>query len=99
MVETNGSRPSAIAGVPPFKKTTAVDYPVTILGSPPVAPANAARVTVLCDELFEEVVGLACQGPAEEARLATLGIPAGQLVTRFVAAPGRWISIYEIAGP
>lgn len=99
VVETNGSQPSAIAGVPPFKKTTAVDYPVTILGSPPVAPANAARVTVLCDELFEEVVGLACQGPAEEARLATLGIPAGPLVTRFVAAPGRWISIYEIAEP
>ena len=52
VVETNGSQPSAIAGLPPFKKTTAVDYPVTILGSPPVAPANAARVTVLCDALF-----------------------------------------------
>ena len=59
----------------------------------------ATRVTVLCDALFEEVVGLACEGPAEEARMEELGIAAGPLVARFEAAPGRWISIYEIAGP
>jgi hypothetical protein len=98
VVEVNGDLPAAIAGSPRFKKTTAVDYPVTVLGSTPVVASDAARVTVLCDALFEEVVGLACQGPAEEARLAELGIAAGPLVTRFEAAPGRWISIYEIAG-
>ncbi len=98
VVAVNGAQPSAIAGVPKFKKTTAVDYPITILGSPPVAPTDASRVTVLCDALFETVVGIACQGPAEEARLAELGIQPGPLVTRFLAAPGRWISIYEIAG-
>ncbi len=98
VVEVNGDRPAAIAGSPKFKKTTAVDYPVTVLGHPPVPAASATRVTVLCDELFEEVVGRACRGPAEEARLAEAGITAGSLVTRFEAAPGRWISIYEIAG-
>jgi hypothetical protein len=98
VVEVNGDQPAAIAGSPRFKKTTAVDYPVTVLGHPPVAASDATRITVLCDALFEEVVGLACEGPAEEARLAELGIAAGPLVTRFEAAPGRWISIYEIAG-
>jgi len=98
VVEVNGSRPAAIAGSPRFKKTTAVDYPVTMLGHAPVPAADATRVTVLCDSLFEEVVGLACRGPAEEARLAEVGIAPGPLVTRFEAAPGRWISVYEIAG-
>ena len=98
VVEVNGDQPAAIAGSPKFKKTTAVDYPVTVLGHAPVPAAEATRVTVLCDALFEEVVGLACGGPAEEARMEELGIAAGPLVTRFEAAPGRWISIYEIAG-
>jgi hypothetical protein len=99
VVEVNGDRPAAIAGSPKFKKTTAVDYPVTVLGHPPAPAMNATRVTVLCDALFEEVVGLACLGPAEAARLAEVGIAPGSLVARFEAAPGRWISIYEIAGP
>lgn len=98
VVAVNGDTPAAIAGSPKFKKTTAVDYPVTVLGHAPVLAAEATRVTVLCDALFQEVVGLACLGPAEEARLAEVGIAAGLLVTRFEAAPGRWISIYEIAG-
>ena len=98
VVAVNGDRPAAIAGSPQFKKTTAVDYPVTVLGYPPTPAADATRVTVLCDALFEEVVGLACRGPAEAARLAEVGIAAGPLVSRFEAAPGRWISIYEIAG-
>ncbi|HYN48353.1 MAG TPA: hypothetical protein VER83_05760, partial [Candidatus Nanopelagicales bacterium] len=85
-------------GVPAYKSTNALAYPLTVLGHPPVPAADAARVTVLCDALFEEVVGLACRGPAEEARLAEVGIAAGPLVARFEAAPGRWISIYEIAG-
>jgi hypothetical protein len=63
-----------------------------------VAPDLATHAAVMCDALFEEVVGLACRGPAEEARLAEAGIVQGPLVTRFEAAPGRWISIYEIAG-
>lgn len=99
VVDVNGDQPAAIAGSPRFKKTTAVDYPVTVLGHAPVPARDASRVTVLCDALFEEVVGLACEGPAELARMEELGIAAGPLVTRFEAAPGRWISIYEIAGP
>ena len=93
-----GGQPTAVIGVPAYKSTNALAYPLTVLGHPPVPAPDATRVTVLCDALFEEVVGLACGGPAEEARMEELGIAAGPLVTRFEAAPGRWISIYEIAG-
>jgi len=98
VVTATGSRPTAVVGVPAYKSVNALVYPLTVLGHPPVTASDATRITVLCDALFEEVVGLACEGPAEEARLAELGIAAGPLVTRFEAAPGRWISIYEIAG-
>jgi len=90
--------PTTVLGVPEYKKTAALDYPLTVLGRAPVAPDEATRAAVLCDELFEEVVGLDCRGPAEEARLAEAGLAAGPLLDRFEAAPGRWISVYEIAG-
>lgn len=91
-----GEEPTTVLGVPANKKTTALDYPLTVLGASPVAPDEATRAAVLCDELFEEVVGLACGGPAEEARLTEVGLVAGALLVRFEAAPGRWISVYEI---
>jgi 4-amino-4-deoxy-L-arabinose transferase-like glycosyltransferase len=90
--------PTTVLGVPANKKTGALDYPLTVLGAPPVAAGEATHAAVLCDQLFEEVVGLECRGPAEEARLAEAGLAAGELLTRFEAAPGRWISVYEIAG-
>jgi len=97
VVDAVEGNPTAVVGVPSFKGTGALDYPMTVLGSPPVPGAGATRVAVLCDELFEEVVGAACRGPAEEARLAEVGIAAGPLLDRFEAAPGRWISVYEVA--
>jgi hypothetical protein len=87
-----------VVGVPPFKSTNALVFPLTVLGQDPVEAIRATTAAVLCDDLFAEVVGLPCRGPAEEARLAEVGIAAGPLVTRFEAAPGRWISVYEIAG-
>ncbi len=98
VVDRLGGAGALVVGVPRFKKTTAVDYPMTILGSPPASAGAATRVVVLCDRLFEEVVGSACLGPAEAARLGEVGVVPGRLVDRFEAAPGRWISTYEIAG-
>jgi len=98
VVAATGGRPTVVVGVPGYKPTTALAYPLTVEGHPPVEAMLATRAAVLCDALFEEVVGLACRGPAEEARLAEVGIAAGALITRFEAAPGRWISVYEIAG-
>jgi 4-amino-4-deoxy-L-arabinose transferase-like glycosyltransferase len=96
LIET-GDRPTSVIGVPAYKSTSALTYPLTVLGRAPVEPTEATRVAVLCDALFEEVVGLACRGPAEEARLAQVGITPGPVVARFEAAPGRWISIYQVA--
>jgi hypothetical protein len=98
VVTVTGGGPTAVVGVPAYKSVNAVTYPLTVLGHPPVPASEATRVTVLCDALFEEVVGLQCEGPAEEARLEELGIAAGPRIDLFEAAPGRWISIYEIAG-
>ncbi len=94
---TDGA-PTAVVGTPAAKKTAALDYPLTVLGQTPVAAAEATHVAVLCDALFEEVIGLACRGPAESARLAELGIGEGPRLDLFEAAPGRWISVYEVAG-
>jgi hypothetical protein len=98
VAEAAGGAPTAVVGTPAAKKTGALDYPLTVIGRAPVAVAEATRVAVLCDALFEEVVGLPCGGAAESARLAELGIPEGARLDRFEAAPGRWISVYEIAG-
>jgi 4-amino-4-deoxy-L-arabinose transferase-like glycosyltransferase len=98
VVAATAGRPTVVVGVPAYKSTAALVYPLTVDGHAPVDAADATRVTVLCDALFEQVEGLACRGPAEKARLAEVGIAAGPLVTRFEAAPGRWVSVYEIAG-
>ena len=61
-------------------------------GSGPVASSDGALV-VICDSLFEESIGAPCGGPAE----ATVAPPErfGDPVDRFLAAPGRTISIYR----
>jgi hypothetical protein len=50
-----------------------------------------AAVVVLCDDLFRTAIGAPCGGEAEE-RLALLR--GSELVDRFEAAPGRWVSVY-----
>ena len=55
----------------------------------------ARRVVVLCDDLFENVVGVACRGPAEAAALDRAGVIRPVLLDRFAPAPGRTISVYR----
>ena len=63
-----------------------------------------ATLVILCDQLFREAVGAGCGGPAEDAWLLdprsglAASAPSGRvaaLMTRFEAAPGRWISVYR----
>lgn len=61
-----------------------------------VAGAEPASLVVICDRLFEPVIGAACGGPAEAAAVAAA---AGQLLDRFDASPGRVISIYRVETP
>jgi hypothetical protein len=89
-----------LRSLPDFKSTEAYAYPLiragasvfADTGSGPVASSNGALV-VICDSLFEESIGAPCGGPAE----ATVAPPDrfGEPVDRFVAAPGRTISVYR----
>ena len=64
------------------------------------APAAAGRTVLVCDPLFEGVVGAACGGPAEDAWLAADVARSGlRLVDRFAAGPRRVISVFAIAAP
>ncbi len=89
--------PTALLDVPPFKPVTAYSYPLGLLGITPVDVSAARRVVVICDDLFEHVVGAACRGPAEAAALDRAGVVGPVLLDRFEPAPGRTISVYERA--
>jgi hypothetical protein len=63
-----------------------------------------ATLVILCDQLFRAAIGADCGGPAENAWLVdprsglAASAPSGRVtafVTRFEAAPGRWISVYR----
>jgi len=92
--------PITLRSIPDFKSTEAYAYPLVRAGasvradtgSGPVARSDGALV-VICDSLFEEAIGAPCGGPAE----ATVAPPDrfGEPVDRFLAAPGRTISIYR----
>jgi len=89
-----------VRSLPAFKSAEAYSYPLVRAGasvhadtgSGPVASSDGALV-VICDSLFEEAIGAPCGGPAE----ATVAPPDrfGEPVDRFVAAPGRTISVYR----
>jgi 4-amino-4-deoxy-L-arabinose transferase-like glycosyltransferase len=91
--------PTALLDVPPFKPVTAYSYPLGLFGVTPVAVPAASRLVVICDDLFQAVVGAACRGPAEAAALARAGVPQPILVDRFSPAPGRTISVYDRGTP
>jgi 4-amino-4-deoxy-L-arabinose transferase-like glycosyltransferase len=91
--------PTALLDVPDFKPVTAYTYPLGLLGVAPVEVAQARRLVVICDDLFKDVVGAECRGPAEAAALDRAGITSPVLLDRFAPAPGRTISVYERGSP
>jgi hypothetical protein len=92
--------PLTLRSIPDFKSAEAYAYPLVRAGASvqadtgtgPVASSDGALV-VICDSLFEKVIGAPCGGPAE----ATVAPPDrfGEPVDRFLAAPGRTISVYR----
>jgi 4-amino-4-deoxy-L-arabinose transferase-like glycosyltransferase len=91
--------PTALLDVPTFKPVAAYSYPLALLGMTPVEAPGASRLVVICDDLFQQVVGASCRGPAETAALARAGIARPVLVDRFSPAPGRTISVYDRGTP
>jgi hypothetical protein len=88
--------PISLASLPTFKSADAMRFPLVAAGAvvlPATAEPAAQPATthvVLCDALFEAAIGAACGGPAEDALVGNL-----ELVDRFEAAPGRWVSVYH----
>jgi hypothetical protein len=105
-----GPGPIRLLAIPDFKSVESYAYPLVRGGrvleygdiiseatvtSERAAASAAGGLVVICDSLFEVVIGAACGGPAEAATVpANLGDP----IDRFEAAPGRWISIYRMPG-
>ncbi len=79
--------------LPAFKSADAMRFPLVAAGAAVVAEtagAGAATHVVLCDALFETAIGAPCGGPAEDALAGDR-----ELLDRFEAAPGRWVSVYR----
>jgi hypothetical protein len=91
-----------LRSLPDLKSPEAYAYPLIRAGATvrqergpgPSTPTGDALV-VICDSLFETAIGAPCGGPAE-AVLAPRD-RFGEPVDRFLAAPGRTISVYRPA--
>ena len=98
--ETAGSGPVALVGIPPFKSADALRFPLERRGLVPLADeatGEASSVSiVVCDPLFDDVVGMPCGGPAEDSWAADQA-RALRPIERFEAGPRRVISIYAPA--
>lgn len=106
----SGGQPIQLESLPDFKSVEAYAYPLvrggrTVTFGAEVSeavlrPAGASgaptQLVVICDVLFEHLLGAPCGGPAEAA-LAPGGSDQ-QLIERFSPAPGRVISIYRLDG-
>jgi len=93
--------PFALDGIPPFKSADALRFPLEHRGlAPQQMPAAGASgapapetAVVVCDPLFADVVGAACDGPAETAWANAHGVTL-PLELRLDAGSRRVISVY-----
>jgi hypothetical protein len=89
-------RTPALVSIPSFKSPEGIEFPLVRRGITIAPnPSTALVVVIECDPLFEQVVGVACGGPAERAWQATTGQTGLRPIDRFQAGPRRWVSIYE----
>jgi hypothetical protein len=104
VIAVAGGGPLILASLPTFKSDEAMRMPLEaagldVAGRPSAAPTTSTdrAIVILCDQLFRDAIGSDCGGPAETDDLEASGAgPAGaDLLDRFEAAPGRWVSIYR----
>ncbi len=100
VLSSTGDRTLVLDGIPPFKSADALRFPLEHRGAVPLGPdaltasTAAPAVVVVCDPLFDDVVGAPCGGPAEAAWAGSTGMELA-LSDRFDAGPRRVISIYQ----
>jgi len=105
-----GPGPIRLLSIPDFKSIESYAYPLVrggrilergaaiseaTLVQPGTGTGEPESLVVICDSLFEVVIGEPCGGPAEVQVAPELGEP----LDRFEAAPGRWISVYRGSPP
>ncbi len=99
-----------VRGLPIFKTAEGVGYPIIAAGGIAVMSTNVetatrtiaagATLVVVCDRLFESVIGDPCGGPAESRFLGRVpglgtGSDAPVLIDRFDASPRTSVSVYR----
>ena len=102
VVAATGDEPFSLDGIPEFKNANALRFPLERREAqvlPAVAAGTSGVVVLVCDPVFDEVVGAACGGGAEDAWLARTGRTDLGLVDRFEAGPRRVISVYAAGVP
>jgi len=102
-----------VRGLPLFKTAEGIGFPIVAAGRDAVIAtdeASAGRpaqggstIVIVCDRLFESILGARCGGPAEAAfmaRIPGLGTTTASpiLVEVFDASPRTSISIYRVPG-
>jgi 4-amino-4-deoxy-L-arabinose transferase-like glycosyltransferase len=105
VLATTGDAPVLLDGIPPFKNANALRFPLEHRGAAvldardPTASATGGRPAgvLVCDPVFDGVVGEPCGGPAEGAWLVAHGAGEWQLLARFEAGPRRVISVFGTA--
>ena len=89
--------PFALEGIPPFKNVNAMRFPLEHRGAIPIPSDHTAgdgTVVLVCDPLFDDVMGVACGGPAE-GDWAASAAPGLAVIDSFEAGPRRVITIYR----
>ncbi|MBI2763169.1 MAG: glycosyltransferase family 39 protein [Chloroflexi bacterium] len=99
-----------VRSVPDFKSAEGIGFPIIAAGgsarismgveSASLPLVDGADIVIVCDRLFEEVLGESCGGPAERSllgRLTSNDATGGQpvLVEQFDASPRTSVSIYR----
>jgi len=82
-----------LAGLPRFKTTEGVEFPLRVLGAKIVPAADAGVLVIVCDRLFEPVIHETCGGPAE-ATIVGESERFVELVDRFPLSKRTEISVY-----
>ncbi|HEX8026352.1 MAG TPA: hypothetical protein VF484_09110, partial [Candidatus Limnocylindrales bacterium] len=87
--------------VPDFKTPEVMTFPIVKAGGAigDEGPTWATSWVVVCDRLFQSVVGKDCGGPAEDALVSSMAgrssMQPPALVERFDATPRTSVSIYS----
>jgi flagellar biosynthesis protein FliQ len=103
IVDITNNEPVALISVPSFKSPDAIGYPIVAAGGTIASgdPLDQHYLVIVCDRLFEPVLGATCGGPAEMEALTGLFSPTSgehgvpELVT-FDVSPRRVVSVHLV---